>query len=69
MTARPSIERLAEDAPVAHAPGPRINLHPHRETWVSGPTRVTLCVDCGKYPADFPSKRCPGCEAYLEHCI
>lgn len=26
-----------------------------------------MCVECGKYPADPPSKLCPGCEAYKEH--
>jgi hypothetical protein len=25
-----------------------------------------LCIDCGKELADFPSKLCPGCEAYRE---
>ena len=26
-----------------------------------------LCEDCGKNWADWPSKLCPGCEAYREH--
>lgn len=26
-----------------------------------------LCEECGVYPADLPSKICPGCEAYQEH--
>ena len=26
-----------------------------------------LCEECGIYPADPPSKVCPGCEAYREH--
>lgn len=26
-----------------------------------------LCDSCLIYPADFPSKYCPGCEAYREH--
>lgn len=26
-----------------------------------------VCKECGKYPADPPSKLCPGCEAYREH--
>lgn len=26
-----------------------------------------LCIDCGKDYSDPPSKRCPGCEAYMEH--
>lgn len=26
-----------------------------------------MCEDCGKYPADFPSRLCAGCEAYREH--
>lgn len=26
-----------------------------------------MCTECGKYPADHPSKLCPGCEAYREH--
>ena len=25
------------------------------------------CEECGIYPADYPSKFCPGCEAYKEH--
>lgn len=25
------------------------------------------CKDCGKTWADYPSKLCPGCEAYREH--
>ena len=29
--------------------------------------RPKLCIDCGIYPADPPSSRCPGCEAYREH--
>jgi len=28
---------------------------------------VRLCVDCGIFEADPPSKRCPGCQAYREH--
>jgi len=26
-----------------------------------------LCEDCGKFPADYPSKLCPGCQVYREH--
>jgi hypothetical protein len=26
-----------------------------------------LCKECGKYPADSPSKICAGCQAYREH--
>ena len=26
-----------------------------------------ICDECGKYPADLPSKLCAGCEAYREH--
>jgi hypothetical protein len=29
--------------------------------------RPKLCDDCGKNLADYPSRLCPGCEAYLEH--
>ncbi len=29
--------------------------------------RPVLCEDCGKNPADPPSRLCPGCEAYCEH--
>lgn len=29
--------------------------------------RPRLCEECGVYPADPPSKICPGCEAYREH--
>lgn len=25
------------------------------------------CDSCGTYPADYPSKLCVGCEAYMEH--
>jgi hypothetical protein len=25
------------------------------------------CEECGQYPADPPSRLCPGCEAYQEH--
>jgi Domain of unknown function (DUF4326) len=28
---------------------------------------ANLCADCGVYPADLPSRLCPGCEAYSEH--
>lgn len=28
---------------------------------------VKVCEGCGIYPADLPSKLCPGCEAYQEH--
>lgn len=38
--------------------------------WVSpatGGDEIVLCEDCGIYPADLPSKHCPGCEAYKEH--
>jgi hypothetical protein len=26
-----------------------------------------MCEECGKYPADLPSKICVGCDAYNEH--
>ena len=26
-----------------------------------------ICQECGVYPADYPSRICPGCEAYHEH--
>jgi rubrerythrin len=26
-----------------------------------------MCEECGIYPADLPSKTCPGCAAYREH--
>jgi hypothetical protein len=28
---------------------------------------VEVCIECGKYAADLPSKLCPGCDAYREH--
>jgi hypothetical protein len=28
---------------------------------------VVMCEECGKNPADLPSRICPGCEAYREH--
>lgn len=31
------------------------------------PSRVPMCEECGKYPADLPSKICSGCAAYREH--
>ena len=30
-------------------------------------SRPRMCEDCGKYPADWPSKTCAGCDAYAEH--
>lgn len=29
--------------------------------------KAVMCKECGKYPADLPSRLCPGCEAYREH--
>lgn len=29
--------------------------------------KTALCGECGIYPADPPSRLCPGCEAYQEH--
>lgn len=29
--------------------------------------KVKMCSSCGKYPADYPSDICAGCEAYEEH--
>lgn len=29
--------------------------------------RPRKCEECGKYWADWPSRLCPGCEAYREH--
>lgn len=29
--------------------------------------RRVMCDECGKYPADLPSRICPGCDAYREH--
>lgn len=26
-----------------------------------------MCVECGRYASDPPSRLCPGCEAYKEH--
>ena len=36
-----------------------------KELFELGPNK--LCADCGKNWADYPSKLCPGCEAYREH--
>lgn len=30
--------------------------------------RAWFCIDCGINRADPPSARCPGCDAYREHC-
>jgi hypothetical protein len=30
-------------------------------------TDRNICAECGKYPADLPSRRCMGCDAYAEH--
>ena len=38
--------------------------HTTKAPQVAGPA---LCEECETYPADWPSKRCPGCEAYREH--
>ncbi len=29
--------------------------------------RNVKCVECGKNPADLPSLRCVGCDAYRDH--
>ena len=31
------------------------------------PHRRQRCEDCNIYLADWPSRLCPGCEAYKEH--
>ena len=28
---------------------------------------VNMCIECGKYPADAPSKFCCGCNEYRNH--
>ena len=28
---------------------------------------TVMCVDCREQPADSPSTRCPGCDAYKDH--
>jgi len=30
-------------------------------------TKRLMCEECEQYPADPPSKLCPGCEAYRMH--
>ena len=30
---------------------------------------VGVCIECGKWPADSPSTRCQGCNAYREHTL
>lgn len=32
-----------------------------------GKRKAKMCDECGKYPADFPSRTCAGCDAYKEH--
>lgn len=32
-----------------------------------GRLKPLKCIECGNNYADFPSKLCPGCEAYREH--
>lgn len=29
--------------------------------------RPRMCEECGKYPADWPSKTCAGCDSYADH--
>ena len=38
-----------------------------RRVRVSGWIRSIMCEECGKNPADLPSRICPGCQAYREH--
>lgn len=52
----------------------RLQLHEGKVETNSEPLNRKLsrrlnkrCVDCGKNWADYPSKLCPGCEAYREH--
>lgn len=32
-------------------------------------SRELMCEACGRYPRDYPSKMCPGCEAYEAHKV
>lgn len=29
--------------------------------------KIKMCNECGQYPADTPSKKCSGCNAYRDH--
>jgi hypothetical protein len=37
------------------------------EAYLRPTPKALKCEDCGERPADYPSKLCPGCEAYREH--
>lgn len=40
------------------------------DNWMAAnaaPDNGNICSDCGKYPADLPSKLCVGCGSYKEH--
>lgn len=67
MTPRPSIARLADDAPVTHSPVEDIFVQKYLAAKDAERAMALLCIDCGINLADPPSKRCPGCEAYMEH--
>lgn len=38
----------------------------HEDGWPTQP-RAKKCEECGKYPVDYPSKICVGCDAYREN--
>lgn len=46
------------------APGESLNEY--RKRMAPQPAKEN-CAECGKYPADWPSKICQGCAAYREH--
>lgn len=45
---------------------PHANMTPDPDD-VEAVEKPVLCEECETYPADWPSKLCPGCEAYREH--
>jgi hypothetical protein len=59
MTKHPSIEVISES---------KTQVGPVAVTFTVGRIkRVKKCEECRKYPADLPSRLCPGCDAYREH--
>ncbi len=48
---------------------PEYDITPEQEMEMEDEERRLrlLCVECGEYPSDPPSKLCPACEAYQEH--
>jgi hypothetical protein len=64
-----TLNKLYAESARATSPA-QINELEKKIAYLEGALSIILyavCEDCGKYAADYPSKLCPGCEAYQAH--